>query len=135
MVGLELAAGYLVAWVVSKARRVGKRLDEETDEIIDAGLDHLHGVIAEKLGPDPALAKLETEVSQGLEPSDRTVRRVQDAIEEATEEDPRFAAMLEAALGQLEEERAGAPTVAGIDLRHARGVQLGNFNTQTNTFN
>src|SRR5690348_9670888 len=134
MVGLELVAGYLVAWGVRKLKRAGERLDKQADEAIDAGLDRLHDVIAAKLGADPALAKLEVEVSQGLEPSDRTLRRVQDAVEDASEEDPRFAALIEELLAKLEKARDGAPSVAGIDLRGARGVQVGNLNTQTNTF-
>lgn len=135
MVGLELVAGYLVAWGVRKLRRVGRRLDEETDEVIDAGLDRLHDAIAAKLGADPALGKLEDEVSQGLEPNDRTLRRIQDAVEEAVEGDPEFGVTIEALIARLEEVRDGAPSVAGIDLRGAKGVQVGNFNTQTNTFN
>jgi len=135
MVGLELVAGYLVAWGVRKLTRAGKRLDEETDEVIDAGLDRLHEVIAAKLSADPALGKLESEVSQGLEPSDRTLRRVQDAVEEAVAEDPEFGATIEALLAKLEEARNGAPSIVGIDLRGAKGVQVGNFNTQANTYN
>ena len=135
MVGLELVAGYLVAWGVRKLRRVGTRLDEETDEVIDAGLDRLHDAISAKLGADPALGKLEDEVSQGLEPSDRTLLRIQDAVEEAAEGDPEFGVTIEALIARLEEVRDGAPSVAGIDLRGAKGVQVGNFNTQTNTFN
>jgi hypothetical protein len=137
MVGLELVPGvaHLVAWGVRKLRRVGTRLDEETDEVIDAGLDRLHDAIAAKLGADPALGKLETEVSQGLEPSERTLRRVQDEVEEAVEDDPEFAAAIEVLLARLEDARDGASSVAGIDLRGAKGVQVGNFNTQTNTFN
>lgn len=134
MVGLELVAGYLVAWGVRKLKRAGKALDEETDEVIDAGLDRLHDAIAEKLGTDPALVRLEADVAQGLEPSDRTLRRVQDAVEDAIEYNPDFAAVIEALLAKLEEARSGAPSVAGIDLRGANGVQVGNFNTQTNTF-
>lgn len=134
MGGLELVAGYLVVWGVRKLKRVGKRLDEETDEVIDAGLDRLHDTIAEKLGTDPALVKLDAEVSQGLEPSERTLRRVQDSVEDAAEEDPDFAALLGDLLAKLEDARNGAPSVAGIDLRGAQGVQFGNLNTQTNTF-
>ncbi len=135
MVGLELVAGYLAAWGARKLKRVGKHLDEETDDVIDAGLDHLHEAIAGRLGADPALRKLESDVTHGLEPSDRTLRRVQDAVEEAVEEDPEFSATIEALLTKIEDARNGAPTVAGTDLRGAEGVQLGNFNTQTNTFN
>lgn len=134
MVGLELVAGYLVAWGVRKLKRVGKRLDEEADEVVDAGLDRLHDAIAAKLGTDPGLMKLEADVSQGLEPSDRTLRRVQDAVADAAKDDPDFGALIEALLAELEEARNGAPSVVGIDLRGAKGVQVGNFNTQTNTF-
>jgi hypothetical protein len=132
MVGLELVAGYLVAWGVRKLHRVGKGLDRETDEVIDAGLDRLHDAIAAKLGTDPAVVKLDAEVSQGLEPTERTLRRVNDAVEEASEEDPDFAALVQALVARLEE--AAARSVTGIDLRGAQGVQVGNFNTQTNTF-
>lgn len=134
MTGLELVAGYLIAWGVSKLKRAGRRLDQETNQVIDAGLDRLHDAIAAKLGTDPALVKLDADVAQGLEPSDRTRRRVQDAVEEAAEDDPGFAAVIEALLARLEEARDGAPTVTGIDLRGASGVQIGHQNTQTNTF-
>ena len=135
MIGLELVGGYLVAWGVRKLRHVGKRLDDETDEVLDAGLDRLHEAVATKLGADPALGKLESEVSQGLAPSDRTLRRVQDAVGEAAEEDPEFSAIIEVLLAKLEEIHASAPSVTGIDLRGAKGVQVGNDNAQTNTFN
>ena len=134
MTGLELVAGYLVVWAVRKAKRAGARLDKEADEVMDAGLDRLHSVIATKLGTDPALAKLETEASEG-DPSDRTVQRVNLAIEEAAEDDSQFASLLKAVLAELDQARNGAPSVAGIDLRNAKGVQVGDSNTQTNTFN
>ena len=44
-----VAVGYVIAWAVRKARRVGGRLDSEVDEVIDAGLDRLHEVVAAKL--------------------------------------------------------------------------------------
>jgi hypothetical protein len=133
--GLELVAGYLLAWAVRKAARVGKRLDEQADQIIDAELDRLHDVVTEKLGLDPALAKLELEAPQGQQPNDRTLRRVQDAVEEAAEDDPQFKSVLESLLAKLEKASSGDPSVAGIDLREAKGVQVGNHNMQTNTFN
>jgi len=135
MVGLELVAGYLVAWAVRKGARVGKRLDGQADEIIDLELDRLHDVVTAKLGLDPALEKLELEAAQGQQPSERTLRRVQDAVEEATEEDPQFKALLEAVLAKVEEAGGGTPSAANIDLRGAKGVQVGDSNTQTNTFN
>ena len=135
MVGLELVAGYLVAWAVRKAKRAGARLDEETDEVMDAGLDRLHEVIAAKLGTDPAIEKLEIEAAGGQQPSERTIQRVNLAIEDAAEDDSQFVTLLRAVLAELDQARNGAPAVAGINLRNARGVQVGNYNTQTNTFN
>ena len=134
VVGLELVAGYLVAWVVRKARRAGQGLDAEVDHAMDLGLDRLHEVVAEKLGDDPAVTKVEVEATRDGQLSERTHRRVQDAVEEAAEEDAAFAAALQAALEVLDQARAGAPSVAGIDLRDAKGVQVGHHNTQTNTF-
>ena len=135
MTGLELVAGYLVAWGVRKLKRAGKRLDEETDEVIDAGLDRLHDAVAAKLGTDSSLAKLEADVSQGAEPSERTLRLVQDAVDEAAEGDPDFAAVIGELVTRLQEAARNSASAAAVDLRGAQGVQVGNFNTQTNTFN
>lgn len=135
MTGLELVAGYLVVWGVRKLKRVGKRLDQETDEVIDAGLDRLHDAVAAKLGTDPALMKLDADVEQGVEPSERTLRRVQDAVEDAVEGDPDFGALIEELVARLQEASNNSSSAAAVDLRGAQGVQVGNFNTQTNTFN
>jgi hypothetical protein len=128
MVGLELVAGYLVAWGVRRLKPIGKRLDEEADEVIDMELDRLHDAIATKLGADPALAKLEAEISQGTRPDDLTLRQVQDAVAVAAKDDFGFGALIEAVLKRL------AESGDGIDLRGAKGVQVGNFNQQTNSF-
>lgn len=135
MTGLELVAGYLAVWGVRKLKRVGKRLDEETDEVIDAGLDRLHDAVAAKLGTDPALVKLDADVKQGVEPSERTLRRVQDAVEDAAEGDTDFGALIEELVARLQEASNNSSSAAAVDLRGAQGVQVGNFNTQTNTFN
>jgi hypothetical protein len=114
---------------------VGKRLDEETDDVIDAGLDRLHDAVAAKLGTDRALMKLDAHVEQGVEPSERTLRRVQDAVEDAVEADPDFGALIEELVARLQKASNDASSAAAVDLGGAQGVQVGNFNTQTNTFN
>lgn len=58
---------------------------------------------------------------------------MQDAVEDAVEEDPGFGAIIEPLLARLAETRNSAPSFAGFDLRGAKGVQVGNFNKQTNT--
>lgn len=107
--GLEVVVGYLIAWAVSKARRVGAQLDSDVDLVIDAELDRLHDLVAARLGLDPALEKLELTAAAGEEVSDRTRRRVADALADAAEADDEFAAGLQTALDNL--RRAGAPPV------------------------
>jgi hypothetical protein len=127
--GLELAAGYLAAWAVRKARRVAGRVDERVDAVTDAALDRLYEVVAEKLGADPALARLEAESTPDGEPGERTLRRVEDAVAQAAEDDADFARDLEQALRSLAEREDAPPggtTVMRADARgHARVYQAG----------
>ena len=108
LIGLEVLVGYLIAWGMRKARRAGTRLDADVDEVMDAGLDRLHEMIAAKLGDDPAVAKLELEAATG-EVSERTRRRVLDALTDAAEGDEEFRGALETLLAEL--DPAGRPMV------------------------
>ena len=78
---MEIAVGYVFAWAVRKAKRVAGRADAEVDRTLDAGIDRLHDLVSRQLGEDPALKKLAEEAEAGQDkPSDRTRRRVQDAL-------------------------------------------------------
>lgn len=94
MVGVDVVAGYLIAWAVSKARRVGGRLDQDVDEIMDAGLDRLHDAVEARLGPDRALGALELEAAEG-EVTSRTRERAEAMLATAAGHDPEFAAELD----------------------------------------
>jgi hypothetical protein len=117
MIGLEVLAGYAVAYLVRKARGLGHRADVEVDRALEAGMDRLHELVSGKLGADPALVKLEREARDGAE-SPRTLQRVQLALEEAAESDAGFAELLEKAVAQL---RAKDPSVAAGDHGVAAG--------------
>jgi hypothetical protein len=119
LTGIEFVVGYLVAWVVRKARRVGERADAEVDLALDAGMDRLHGVVARKLGDDRALAQLESEAAQAVN-NPRTRQRVQLAIEEAAEADPGFAAQVTKLVTELRKTEAAAGAIAAGD--HAVAV-------------
>lgn len=112
MIELGLVAGYLIAWAWRKARRVGAGVDREVDQVLDVGLDRLHGLVSAKLGPDPALEKLQAEAMATGEASERTQRRVKDAIVEAAEEDSEFAAALEAILAELAQSAQAAGVIS-----------------------
>jgi hypothetical protein len=135
MTGLELVVGYLAAWGVRKVQRVGKRLDEDFDEATDSALDRLHDIVVAKLDGDPAVTKLGDEAARDGAVSPRTRQRVELSLEDAMENDTDFRDRLSAVLAELEDLSHGAGNLAGIDLRGARGVQVGNHNEQTNTFN
>ncbi len=108
MMGLELVVGYLTAYAVQKARRVGRRVDSEVDHVIDEGLDKLHEIVSEKLGDDPALLQLEREAEEGIE-NFRTAERVRLALEDAGDTDAEFTRRIEEAVAQL--KAAGAEPV------------------------
>lgn len=116
--GLEVAVGFLVAWF---ARKAGKRLDGMADEVMDAQLDRLHAVVMRKLGGDSALKQLESEAVDAGEVGTRTQARVRLALEEAVEQDPAFAADLEAVLN-LQAGRHGI--AVGRDVRADSGVSI-----------
>jgi hypothetical protein len=128
VVGLELVAGYLVAWAVSKARRVGRQLDEDTDLVLDASLDRLHDLVVTKLGDDPALARLEGEAAESGEVSERTRRRVADAVAEAAESDEEFSASLLGLIEALEHDRPGGEGAAASGTRSA--LVIGNVDVK-----
>jgi hypothetical protein len=117
VIGFEVAVGFLIAWVVRKMGRVGRRVDTEVDQVLDAGLDRLHDVVAAKLGGDPALEKLRSEAGESGEVGPRTQARVRLALEEAVEQDPAFAAEFEAAVAQVQAAQQGG-TPALRHLRH-----------------
>jgi hypothetical protein len=106
--GVELVVGYLAAWGVQKLRRAGQGVGAEMDRVLEAGLDGLHSVVTSKLGGDAALAKLEADPEQV---SDRTARRVSDALAEAVEDDLEFATRL---LAAIEVVRAADLVAAGV---------------------
>lgn len=99
--GLELVVGYLIAWATRKGRRAGARLDADADLVIDTELAKLHNLVIRKLGADPSLVTLEQAACAGMDVSERTRRRMTDALEEAVENDPRFADELTALLSSL----------------------------------
>jgi hypothetical protein len=103
MTGVEIAVGWVCAWLVSKARRVAGRADNEVDRGLDAGMDRLHELVSAKLGQDPALVRAREEVEAGHEElTERTRRRLTDALEDAAEHDTQFGAALQQAAQDLQ---------------------------------
>jgi hypothetical protein len=114
----SVAAGYLIAWAVRKAKRVGKRLDSEADEVIDATLDRLHEAIAVKLHGYPVLAELVEEAeaagnADGV--SELTRQQVELALTAAFRKDEVFAESVTELVSRVREaeEAAGVPVVSG----------------------
>jgi len=111
--GVEVVVGFLIAWLVRRAKHVGERIDGKIDATLDEGLDKLHDVVARKLGKDPALAVLEDEIAEAGEATTRTKARVRLALEEAVEGNETFAAELAAAVREIQAAPHAPWTIAG----------------------
>lgn len=114
--GIEIAVGYVFAYLVRKAKRVAGRADEEVDRGLDAGVERLHDLVSAKLGDDPALERATQEADAGqAEPTTRTRRRLADSLEDAAEHDPDFARSLKELLEQLRDAgKAAAGAHGGV---------------------
>jgi hypothetical protein len=131
--GIEVVLGALITWAAGKARRLGKALDGVVDEMVDGAAarvnDKVREVVLGKLGRDAAVRKLELEVAESGEVSDRTRRRVADAVEAAAEDDPEFAAELEAAITEAKQHGSvatyGGRVVEGTAQAFSGGIAFG----------
>lgn len=121
MTGIEVAVGYVFAWLVRKTKRVAGRADAEVDRGLDTGMDRLHDLVSRKLGADPALRRAAEEAGEGRpEPSERTRRRLTDSLEDAAERDPAFAQALQELVTQLQ---SGSVPAAGSGVTASYGGQ------------
>ena len=126
--GVELVAGVAVGYLVRKLRRVGVRADAELDRALDAGMDAVHELVTAKLGQDPALEALQAQADapEG-QVSERTVRRVTDALADAAETDPGFAEQLRRLVEEL--QRHERPAGGGATASGERSVAIGGDNS------
>jgi hypothetical protein len=108
-------AGYVIAWAVRKARRIGGGLDAEADAAIDAGLNRLHDVVADKLGGHPALTELEEEAAGDGEVDELTRQQVELALTAAARKDKAFGQAVTELVSRLREaeQAAGRSVIAG----------------------
>ncbi|MDT0346043.1 hypothetical protein [Streptomyces litchfieldiae] len=101
---MERVVGYLFAGAAhgDAERRAGPEpgLPRELDRLPE--LDRLCELVRERLGQDPALRRAREEAAAGrAEPTERTRRRLADALEDAAERDPAFADALRRAVAVL----------------------------------
>lgn len=125
MTGFELAVGYLIGWGWRKARHAGHQADAAVDTTVDTLIDRLRDLVVSKLGADPALAALDREAAAGADAprvSDRSQRRVRDALEAAAEDDPDFGAEL---LQLVERVRQAGGESASVIGTHGTAITGG----------
>jgi hypothetical protein len=132
-VDVEIAVAYLVAYAWRKARRVAGRADDLVDQGLDAGMDRLHGMVAARLGPDPAWKQLEAQAGSDLDTvavAQRTMERVRLALEDEAERDPGFGTGLDELVARLQvlEEKSGTRVVS-VTASGDRAVAIGGDNS------
>lgn len=114
MFGAELAVGYVFAWAVRKARRAAGAADGVVDQAVDAGVERVHQLVAERLGGERALARVEDEAAAGTgELSPQARQFLQLALEDAAGRDAAFARALEDAVTAA--QAASGSTVTASD--------------------
>ena len=89
-----LVAGYVIAWMVRKARRAAGRLDSAADAVMDVGFDRLYEMVATRLDGHPVLEELahqaERAAEDDVEVSPLTYRHVEHAVTAAAHDDEAF---------------------------------------------
>lgn len=111
-----VAAAYVIAWAVRKAKRIGGRLDVETDAMIDVSLERLHEVVSAKLAGHPVLAELVEETEgDAAEVSELTRQQVELALTAAARKDDAFGQAVMELVARLRatEQAAGSSVIAG----------------------
>jgi hypothetical protein len=134
MTGLEpLVVGYLGAWALRKARRVGDRVDGSVDQALDAVVDRLDALVRDRIGAEPAIVRLEQEAAEGSA-TDVTRREAEQAIAEAVSADEEFGSRLRLLVDEI--RAVAAPqqvAVYATSSGQAKMPVLGS-GTQHNTF-
>jgi hypothetical protein len=105
--GIEVAIGVLVTWLARKAKRVVDQVNSDVDDVLDAGVAKLHELVVDKLGTDPAVVKLHTEVEETGDASERTKDRVRLAVEQTFDDDPGFEKRFLELVSQIQPARGG----------------------------
>ncbi|MGW1080234.1 hypothetical protein [Kitasatospora sp. NPDC002522] len=136
---MEIAVGYVFAWLVGKAKRVAGLADDEVDHALDAGMRRLHDLVSRKLGEDPALRDLTEEAGSAREhPTARTRQQVELALRRAMEQDPAFAESLQHAVAQIQAITGPTAGDGGTAEQNIFAgpttVQTGSHNTGTAAF-
>ena len=113
-----VVVGFVIAWAVGRARRVGARLGDEADLVIDASLDQLHEVVAAKLAGHPTLAELVEEAEAADDPGDVseiTRQQVELALVAAARKDDSFGQAVTALVARLRSagQAAGSQVTTG----------------------
>ncbi|SFF90671.1 hypothetical protein SAMN05216251_1362 [Actinacidiphila alni] len=123
---MEIAVGYVCAYLVRKARRAGQQADTEVDRVVDAGMERVHDLVSGAIGEDRALQLAEEQAQTG-DVSERTRRRLTDAVDEAAEQDTAFADALRKAVEQVQE----AAKASGAMVASGDGIAIGGSTTIT----
>ena len=117
-----VAAGYVVAWAMRRARRATGRADVLIDTSIEAGMDKLAGVVQAKLGAHPALDDLAEEAAtDDQQVSELTRQQVELALAAAARRDEDFGRTVTDLVAQL---RAGEQASGGVSAVTRDGTAI-----------
>lgn len=124
----EVVVRYVCAYLVRHAQQVVDVDEAELDRTVDAGLESLYELTSRTLGEDPAMDRATQQAAAGgHQISERTRRRLTDALDEAIEIAPALRAELERAVAELRlaEARTGTSLLRGDGvIAPGRGIEV-----------
>ncbi|MEV6907054.1 RCC1 domain-containing protein [Amycolatopsis sp. NPDC051071] len=87
---METVVAFLIGWAVNRAQRAGQRLDGRVDQAVDAAVDKIWAIIAAKIGPAPAITRLQAEAAQRAAVSDEARVESVRVLQSAADQDSHF---------------------------------------------
>ncbi|MBD0736682.1 hypothetical protein BGM09_26570 [Streptomyces sp. CBMA29] len=113
MTGVEAAVGHVCVWLTWRANGAGQRR-RDLDEVQLGELDRLYSLVRVLLGEDPALLRATEEcAAPDGAVTERTRRRLTDALDEAVERDAELATALRRAVDRLRDRPYGSGPPGG----------------------
>ncbi|SDM63885.1 hypothetical protein [Actinacidiphila guanduensis] len=138
MLGIDLVAGYLLAWVLRRGQHASEQAGTEVDRVVDTRLRRLFELVAGRPDTASALERVVEEAESGRrQPTDRTRASVEAVLEQVAGQDGAFAAVLAEALADVADalaQQRDIGTVQGSTFHGPTAAQFGDHNTMRNTF-
>jgi hypothetical protein len=122
---IEVAVGYLSAYLLRKAVGLGKRVGSDVDEFVDTKLDELYGWVKARF-TGKQTSKISLDLLEQTPEGEEQQALVSDQLGELVASDQEAAGQLQAIVDELESRRPQGVTIRGFaGAEDVHGEQVG----------